>query len=202
MPSSILLTGSSGFIGGHVLKVLLERGHTVKVSIRDESKASHILKQNEQAHKTGKLSYTVISDMYKADNFIPALVGIETIVHVASPFPQYDGRIKDLEKEIIDPAITMTKAVLEAASKSSINRVVITSSFAAINNNAAGGAFRDYTYSEKDWNPITLEQAKGNQKMIYPLSKVLAEKSAWNYMEETKPAFDLVVLNPPMVSHS
>ena len=75
---------------------------------------------------------------------------------------------------------------------------VITSSFAAILNPFLG--YRpDYTYSEKDWNPITEEQAVENTPNGYRASKTFAERAAWKFVEQEKPNFTLATCNPPMV---
>ena len=62
--------------------------------------------------------------------------------------------------ELLDPAINSTKAILASIQRSAptVKRVVITSSFAAIVS-MADGPRPGYVYSEKDWNPMTWEQA-------------------------------------------
>lgn len=57
----------------------------------------------------------------------------------------------------------------------------------------------DHTYSEKDWNGITPEEATLNPSNGYRASKTFAEKAAWDFVEKEKPSFDLVTMNPPMV---
>lgn len=39
-PSVVVVTGASGFIGAHVVRLLLERGHTVRATVRDASNAA------------------------------------------------------------------------------------------------------------------------------------------------------------------
>jgi nucleoside-diphosphate-sugar epimerase len=56
-----------------------------------------------------------------------------------------------------------------------------------------------HTYSEKDWNPITQEEALQNPGNGYRASKTFAEKAAWDFIQNEKPSFDLVTMNPPMV---
>jgi nucleoside-diphosphate-sugar epimerase len=56
-----------------------------------------------------------------------------------------------------------------------------------------------HTYSEKDWNPVTHEEALQNPSNGYRASKTFAEKAAWEFVEKEKPGFDLVTMNPPMV---
>jgi nucleoside-diphosphate-sugar epimerase len=56
-----------------------------------------------------------------------------------------------------------------------------------------------HTYSEKDWNPITQEEALKDPSNGYRASKTFAEKAAWDFVANEKPGFDLVTMNPPMV---
>ena len=63
------------------------------------------------------------------------------------------------KKDLLDPAIEGTLNVLRQAQKAGVTKVIITSSFAAINNFAEGGIRRGYTYTEADWNPASYEQA-------------------------------------------
>jgi len=103
------------------------------------------------------------------------------VIHTASPF---HFNAKDIQKDLLDPAINGTKGVLEAikASAPTVKRVVsheskptvelhspskvITSSFAAIID-PFQGMRSGYSYSEKDWNPITQEQALESQPAGY-----------------------------------
>lgn len=61
--------------------------------------------------------------------------------------------------DLLDPAIEGTLNVLRQARAAGVNRIIITSSFAAVNNFKLGGIRRDHTYTEKDWNPATYEEA-------------------------------------------
>lgn len=56
-----------------------------------------------------------------------------------------------------------------------------------------------YTYSEKNWNPVTMEIATTNPKVGYFASKTFAERAAWTFCEEEKPDFSVAVINPVMV---
>lgn len=99
---------------------------------------------------------------------------------------------------MLEPAIQGTLAVLEAANANNVEHVLITSSYAAINCYEKGGAIRHYTYTEADWNPASYEAAATSDNKIYTYaaSKALAEKAAWNYMDQ-KPSFALTTFNPP-----
>ena len=59
-----------------------------------------------------------------------------------------------------------------------------------------------YTYSSRDWNPITYKTAADpstTPQDAYRGSKVFAEQEAWRFVKEKKPSFDLVTLCPSMV---
>ena len=58
---------------------------------------------------------------------------------------------------------------------------------------------KDYTYSEKDWNPITEKEAYESSSDGYRASKTFAERAAWDFVEKEKPNFSLVTVNPPLV---
>lgn len=71
----------------------------------------------------------------------------------------YTDATSSPKKDLLDPAIEGTLNVLRQAQKAKVTKIIITSSFAAINNFVEGGVRRKYTYTEKDWNPATYEQA-------------------------------------------
>jgi len=68
------------------------------------------------------------------------------VLHTASP---YTFNYKNGEEELLKPAINGTLNVLKAAKAEGVQKVVVTSSFAAITNMKAGGPWRDYKYTEK-----------------------------------------------------
>jgi hypothetical protein len=65
-----------------------------------------------------------------------------------------------LIQELLDPAIVGTTGILQAIKNGapSVKKVVVTSSFAAVNDPSKGN-WPEHTYSEADWNPMTLEDA-------------------------------------------
>lgn len=96
----------------------------------------------------------------------------------------------DTKKDLLDPAIIGTTGILKAVKKNAptVKRVVITSSFDSILNGSKGTSY-DHTYSEKDWNPITEQEALKDPSSGYRASKTFAEKAAWEFVEKEKPNF-------------
>ena len=90
---------------------------------------------------------------------------------------------------------------MKAATKAGIKRVVITSSFASVLNPKEGGGHRDYTYTDKDWNPLGEADAlkPGTPaQVVYMVSKTMAEQAAWDY-QKSNPELEVVTILPPRV---
>ncbi|KAG8809844.1 methylglyoxal reductase (NADPH-dependent) gre2 [Serendipita sp. 399] len=198
-PALILLTGGTGFVGAATLVNLLKKGFAVRAAIRSESKISLFSNNMKTYIDSGKLTFVLVPDMLAPGAFNDAVQGVDGIIHSASPIIPTDTSIDP--EEIIRPAVNITLRALEAAATSpTVKRVVVTSSIAAIYEPHEG----EYVYTEKDWfdtAPKVVEQlgvsAPGFMK--YMASKVLAERSAWAWVAENKPSFDLVTVLPAWV---
>ena len=114
--------------------------------------------------------------------------GSTYIVHTASPFPI--EKPKD-ENVLIKPAVEGTLAVMKAARLNKVKRVVVTSSVASIFNTGVEGQTH---FTEKDWTDPNVAQA-------YEKSKTLAEKAAWDFIENlpNDEKFELATINPGLV---
>lgn len=82
-----------------------------------------------------------------------------------------------------------------------VQHVVLTSSFAALQDyhaDQAPGGNADKVYTEDDWCPLTWQEAKetDDQLLVYVASKKFAEKAAWDFVEQEKPAFVLTTCVP------
>ncbi|KAI4189080.1 MAG: hypothetical protein LQ348_003847 [Seirophora lacunosa] len=195
----VLLTGGSGFIAVHVLEALLAQGHSVVTSVRSEAKAQ-MLRDTFPGVGKDKLDFVYVPDIAQEGAFDEAVKSdppFEWVIHTASPF---HFNITDTQKDLLDPAIIGTTGILKAIKKNAptVKRVVITSSFAAVFSPKVGNR-PDHTYSEKDWNSVTLEEAIQDPTNGYRASKTFAEKAAWDFVDKEQPNFQIATLNPPMV---
>jgi dihydroflavonol-4-reductase len=173
----VCVTGGSGFIGSQVVRELAEAGHQVRATTRNA------LKAKEQLGALG--AEWAEADLSKPESFDVAFEGCDYVIHTASP---YRLTVADPQRDLVDPAVNGTVAVLEASHRSgSVKRVVLTSSFAAITDEPDG----DFT--EADWN--TKSSLTRNP---YYYSKTMAERAAWQFVGD-HPGFDLVVVNPDYV---
>ncbi|PWY97629.1 NAD(P)-binding protein [Testicularia cyperi] len=208
--SEVLLTGVSGFVGSHVLDELLKspRNYNVTCVIRSKAKTGPWLERQFPDAFGNRVHVVEVSDLLAPGCLDEAVQGKDYIVHVASP---YVLKAKNNRKDILEPAINMTRNVLEAALKAEkqakeagqtprLKRIVVTSSFAAVLNPLKGVEKRNYTYTDKDWQPIkSIFLASFYSPLAYLVSKTLAEKTVWDFLAQHKPTFDAATVNPPQI---
>jgi len=192
--TKVLLTGSSGYIGKHITLRLLNDGFEVKASVRSSAKADEVRAAMVAHLPAGfdlgaKLSFVEL-DLESDAGWDAAIAGVDVLVHSASPFPISSP--KD-ENELIRPAVEGTLRALRAAHKAGVNRVILTSSVAAIygNDKPASGEF-DETFWTNVNHPVG--------QVPYTKSKTLAEKAAWDYISSDAPELQLTTINPVLVA--
>lgn len=196
-PSVVAVTGANGFIAQHCIATLLSEGYRVVGTVRSESRIQQVL----DTHGGNlKLSVVVVEDITSVESYLSALRPSrpEAVLHLAAPF-HYNT--SNFEKDLMIPAIKGSTAILDAAQQlRTVKRIVHTNSFAGIYD-AAKGAQPDKTYTAKDWSPLTYEDGvrAPAAAVAYRASKAVAERAAWQWMEEHTVNFDLVGLNPGMV---
>ncbi|KAJ7169210.1 hypothetical protein C8R43DRAFT_916707 [Mycena crocata] len=186
MPELIFVTGASGFIGSHVVIQLLEKGYRVRASTR-EAKAE-ILKSTYASYGD-QFQIVKITDIAH-EQFPEALIGVDAIIHIASPLP---GRSEP--DALFAAAVDGTLNILAQGEKAGVRRMVVTSSIAAVMNPEKVTSLTD-----QDWNPVTKEfaVASGNKVLMYAASKTIAERAVWEWADK-HPHVDVTTLLPPFV---
>lgn len=196
-PKVVLVTGATSYVATYVIKEFLNKGYHIRAQVRNQNSADKVSRAFPDVD-AAKLEFTFVEDIIRPGAWDAAVQGVDGVVHTASPFVL---QVEDNERDLLDPAIKGTKEILEAVAKKApqVKRVVITSSFAAMVDLAQG--YRPgYTYSEKDWNPVTYEAAKaGGGAEAYCASKTFAERAAWDFVEARKPNFSVATICPPMI---
>lgn len=181
----VLLTGITGYIGSRIAVDLLNRGYSVRGTMRNAAKRDKILPAIEVLAPIDKLEI-VSADLLDAESWKAAVQGCEYVMHVASPYVSYEPKDPN---ELIKPAVDGTLNVLQAATEAGVKRVVLTSSLAAV------GYGLDATPStpmtEERWTKVDHPDVGS-----YTKSKTLAERAAWDYIEKTEGAPQLTVINP------
>ncbi|KAK6266734.1 hypothetical protein QUC31_017571 [Theobroma cacao] len=186
----VCVTGASGFIASWLVKLLLQRGYTVKATVRDPNdpkKTQHLLSL-EGAKERLHLFKAELVDEGCFDSIVD---GCQGVFHAASPVFLSAA---DPQAEIIGPAIKGTLNVLKSCAKvASMKRVVITSSLASVLHN--GRPLTPDVVVDETWfsDPLLCEEGK----RWYMLSKTLAEEAAWRFAKDT--GIDMVTIHPGMV---
>src|SRR5271170_1604700 len=189
MAETVVVTGGSGFIGGHCILQLLAAGYRVRTTVRDlkrEGEVRATLKAS--GGDAGERLTFFAANLEKDAGWAEAVAGCDFVLHVASPLP---SSVPKNEDELIVPAREGTLRVLRAARDAGVKRVVLTSSFAAI---GYGHKVQNAPFSEKDWSDLN-----GGDVLAYPKSKTLAERAAWDLMAKEGGGLELSVVNPVAV---
>ncbi|HTA15100.1 MAG TPA: NAD-dependent epimerase/dehydratase family protein, partial [Solirubrobacteraceae bacterium] len=132
----------------------------------------------------GERLAVLAADLTSDDGWAEAVGGCEYVLHVASPFPPAQPKDPD---ELIVPAREGTLRVLRASLDAGVERVVVTSSIAAV----TGGEHSSPSLTEDDWSD------PDNPKLTpYAKSKTLAERAAWDFVRERGETEKLAVVNP------
>ncbi|SEH03723.1 Nucleoside-diphosphate-sugar epimerase [Nonomuraea solani] len=185
----VLVTGGSGFIAGHCILRLLERGYDVRTTVRSLRREAEIRAVFEEAGmRRGDALSFVEADLTKDGGWAEAVEGAGHVLHVASPV--HTENVKD-ENEVITPAREGTLRVLRAARDAGVRRVVLTSAFHAV---GFGHGRIDHVFTEDDWSPLG-----GPGVDAYGRSKILAERAAWEFIRAEAGRTELTTICPVAV---
>ncbi|MEI6441546.1 MAG: hopanoid-associated sugar epimerase [Nostocales cyanobacterium ELA583] len=164
----VFVTGGTGFIGSHVVRLLLQEGYQVTALVRPSSNLGNLQ----------GLAVDIVKGNLNDLNIWEQMQGCDYLFHVAAHYSLWQ---KDRELLYLDN-VEGTRNILAAAQKAGIKRTVYTSSVAAIGVGKSGEIV-DETYQ----SPV--EKLVGD----YKKSKFLAEQVA---MEAVKKGQDIVIVNP------
>jgi nucleoside-diphosphate-sugar epimerase len=183
--SLVLVTGGSGFIGGHCILQLLAQGHHVRTTVRSLAREPEVrvLLKRAGAEGADRLTFAA-ADLERDAGWPEAVAGCDFVLHVASPFPP---TVPKHEDELIVPAREGALRVLKAARAAGVKRVVLTSSFAAI---GYGHKPQTAPFDETSWTDVN-----GPGVSAYAKSKTLAERAAWDFVAK-EGGLELAVVNP------
>jgi dihydroflavonol-4-reductase len=164
---------------------LLRRGYLVRATVRDPSREAALRAAVAGEVDPGDHLSVVAADLREDEGWESAVNGCDYVLHVASPFPATQPKDPD---ELIVPAREGTLRVLKASFDAGVERVVVTSSIAAITGGLGAGS---PSLTEDDWS-----DPENPRLTPYARSKTLAERAAWDFARERSETEKLVVVNP------
>ena len=167
MPDAFL-TGGSGWVGGAVLRRLVADGRHVRALARSDHAAEVV---------RGLGAEPVRGDLLQPGEWERGLDGCATVFHVA-------GEVAMCDRRRLEVNVTGTRAVVAAAGRAGVRRIVFTSSAATI------GERRGVVATE-------VTPHSGHDLSGYARSKRIAEETA--FADAAELGVDLVSVNPSSV---
>ena len=124
MSDIALVTGASGFVGSAVARALVARGLKVRVLMRPSASRLNIVKLDCEP---------VVGDMREEGSMLAAMKGARYLFHVAADYRLWARDPREIERN----NMLGVEATMGAALKTGVERVVYTSSVAALKPGAA-----------------------------------------------------------------
>jgi dihydroflavonol-4-reductase len=149
----VLVTGGSGFLGSAVVRALIARGARVRAIVRSSSPPDNL---------TGLDCEIVAGDLTDRESLAAALRGVRYLFHVAADY-RFWARDPSV---ILRVNVEGTRSLMQEALSAGVERIVYTSSVAALK---IAGA----TSPVDETSPLSPDEAIG----AYKRSKTLAERA-------------------------
>src|SRR6476660_6961175 len=163
------VTGATGFVGSHVAQVLAEQGADLRLLVRTGSDPKNIQELNADR---------VIGDLCDPESIDRAMAGCDVVFHVAADYRLW---VRD-PAQMYQANVEGTRAILDAARKNRVRRVVYTSSVATM-------GFTSNGHPADEDSPVSLADMIGH----YKRSKFMAEQVA---LEAGRSGMQVVTVNP------
>ena len=183
--SPVLVTGGTGYLGTQLIAALLRDGRQVRTTVRSLDDEGDVRMAVRRGAADDSGLQVVAAGLTADEGWAAAAAGCAEVHHTASPMIQSED-----PDEVIVPARDGALRALRAARDAGARRVVLTSSFAAVGYTPKPGA----EYTEDDW---TDPDTPGLP--LYPRSKAVAERAAWDFIAREGGDTELTVVNPTFI---
>jgi dihydroflavonol-4-reductase len=167
------VTGSTGFVGSHVAKLLASQGADLRILVRKTSNLSNLA-----GMAAPSALKTITGDLLDPESLRTGIRGCDFVFHVAADYRLW---VRD-PKQMYAANVDGTRELLRIAREEGVRRVVYTSSVATMGFKSDGSIVDENS-------PVSLADMIGH----YKRSKFLAEQEA------LKAAYDgqeVMILNP------
>jgi nucleoside-diphosphate-sugar epimerase len=188
MTETVLVTGGTGYVAGWCIAELLQRGYDVRTTVRSAARRDAVRAAVATVVDPGSRLSIATADLTSDDGWDAAVVGVDYVLHVASPL----GTVNRTEPDdLIIPARDGALRVLRAATRAGVERVVLTS---------AANAASPSSYADDGITDESLWTDPDDRTLIpYRRSKTLAEKAAWDYVAGSDGPTTLTTILPGAV---
>ena len=186
---NILVTGGTSYFGKHCIAQLIEKGYSVRTTIRDIKRADEI-KSDLEKHLKKEINIEFHeADLLEDAGWEDAIKDCDAIIHIAGPFPMsYEGG----EKELTGPHEDGAMRVFKLAKEYGISRIILTSSVASIWMDSTIDDTVRYI-DENNWTNLS-----DTNLDAYTKGKALKEKAAWDFVAKND-SIKLTTILPSLV---
>ncbi len=167
----VLVTGAAGFLGGHLVDLLVERGDEVRALVRPVEDASHL-----RALPGIEIMHGDVTDIASLRH---AVRGVQRVYHIAAKTGPWGP-----EAVYHAANVQGVHNVILAALDAGVQRIVHTSSITVYGHHPRGIVSEEYPYHTEN-NPYSRTKIAG-EKLIFKLVKerdapVVIVRPAWIY---------------------
>lgn len=178
--NKVFVTGATGLVGSHIVCELLKKGKEVGLSYRSEKTLQNLYKKLESEGLTKNItSYKV--DLESCEPLAEILKNYDVVVHAAA-----DVNLSANSKSYIHKNISLTKAVVWAATNASIKRFIHISSIATLGEFQFNGKMIDET--------CEIDSLMGRSS--YSVGKFHCENEVFRAMNE---GLNGIIINPSVI---
>lgn len=165
----VLVTGANGFIGRALVQRLAEHGYMVRGAVRSVTE-----------YACYGVEYVVVGDIGPATDWSSALVGVDSIIHLAARVHVINERESDPEAAFRTINVEGTRRLAQQAASSGVKRFVYMSS---------AGVMGDKGYFTEDSTP--------SPQSLYARSKLEGEQALQEIARAER--IEFVIVRPPLV---
>ena len=179
----VLVTGAAGFIGGHLIDMLVERGDEVRALVRPVEEIDYL--------QTLPGVEIVYGDLTDVSSLKRAVHGMQRVFHIAAKTGPW-GPEEAYQAVNVQGVIDLISAAMDAG----VQRIVHTSSITVYGHHLHGVVTEGYPYHAEN-NPYSRTKI-ASEKLIFKLVKerrapVVVVRPAWVYGPRDRASFSRFV---------